>query len=123
MRLRQGGLSMRAVAEPQPIWLLIQIAPEDRAQQPAGGDIVRAVALKVKALRPGPLVGGKCLCQGLDLWSHHGEMRTPDMHLVATEHKGLRRRAPQGQSRHHTRSLLTRNNPEPARRGLTPRRR
>ena len=94
---------MRAVAEEQPGWLLVQVAPEDRSEQPAGDDIVRAVALKVKALRPGPLVGGKCLCQGLDLRSHHVKTCTPDVHLVATEHKGLRRRAPRGKSRRHDR--------------------
>src|SRR5437588_6637340 len=94
---------MRAVAEEQPGWLLVQVAPEDRSEQPAGDDIVRAVALKVKALRPGPLVGGKGLRQGLYLRRRHVEKHAPDVHLVATEHKGLRRRAPRGKGRRHDR--------------------
>src|SRR5919202_5967258 len=107
MLLRQGGLSVRVVAEPQPIWLLVQVAPEDRAQQPAGDDIVCAVARGMKALCPGPLVGGKRLRQGLDLRGHHVKTCTPDVDLVASEPKGLRRRAPQGRRRPHGLELRT----------------
>src|ERR671935_1317404 len=68
---------------------------------------MHAVARGVKALRPGPLVGGKCLRQGLDLRGYHVKTCTPDVDLVASEPKGLWRRAPQGRSRHHGLELRT----------------
>src|SRR2546430_12405302 len=68
---------------------------------------MRAVARGVKALCPGPLVGGKCLRQGLDLRGHRVKTCTPDVDLVAGEPKGLRRRAPQGRRRLHGLELRT----------------